>query len=69
MAETKPVNLAVFVSGGGTTLQNFIDMIQAGTLPARIAVVLASKKSAYGLVRARCQRSGWRTSIATCRSF
>jgi phosphoribosylglycinamide formyltransferase-1 len=52
MSDTKPISLAVFVSGGGTTLQNFIDLIRAGQLPARISVVLASRKSAYGLVRA-----------------
>ncbi len=53
MTETKPVNLAVFVSGGGTTLQNFIDLIDAEELPAKVAVVLASRRSAYGLVRAK----------------
>jgi phosphoribosylglycinamide formyltransferase 1 len=49
----RPVRLAVLISGGGTTLQNFLDRIAAGTLPAEIAVVVASRADAYGLERAR----------------
>jgi phosphoribosylglycinamide formyltransferase-1 len=48
-----PVRLAVLLSGGGTTLQNFLDRIAAGTLPAEIAVVVASRADAHGLERAR----------------
>ncbi len=53
MRGEKAVNVAVLVSGSGTTLQNFIDKIAIGELPARISIVLASRKDAYGLVRAR----------------
>jgi formyltetrahydrofolate-dependent phosphoribosylglycinamide formyltransferase len=49
----RPVRLAVLISGGGTTLQNFLDRIAAGTLPAEMAVVVASRADAYGLERAR----------------
>jgi phosphoribosylglycinamide formyltransferase 1 len=49
----RPVRLAVLISGGGSTLQNFLDRIAAGTLPAEIAVVVASRSDAYGLERAR----------------
>jgi formyltetrahydrofolate-dependent phosphoribosylglycinamide formyltransferase len=45
--------LAVLLSGGGTTLQNLLDRIAAGTLPAEVAVVVASRPEAYGLERAR----------------
>lgn len=45
--------LAVLLSGGGTTLQNFIDQIAVGSLAADIAVVIASRADAYGLERAR----------------
>jgi phosphoribosylglycinamide formyltransferase 1 len=48
-----PVRLAVFLSGSGTTLQNLIDSIAAGQLSAIIAVVIASRPDAYGLVRAK----------------
>jgi len=45
--------LAVLLSGSGTTLQNLIDAIAAGQLSATIAVVVASRADAYGLVRAK----------------
>ena len=47
------IDLAVLLSGSGRTLQNFIDRIEAGTLDARISVVISSRRDAYGLVRAR----------------
>jgi phosphoribosylglycinamide formyltransferase-1 len=50
---TTPVRLAVLLSGGGSTLQNFIDRIATGTLPAQIVVVGSSRGDAYGLERAR----------------
>ncbi len=45
--------IAVLLSGSGRTLQNLLDRIRDGTLPARIAVVISSKDDAYGLTRAR----------------
>ena len=45
--------LAVLLSGSGTTLQNLIDAIEGGQLSATIAVVVASRADAYGLVRAK----------------
>jgi phosphoribosylglycinamide formyltransferase 1 len=51
-----PLRLAVLLSGSGTTLQNFIDHIEAGQLSATIVVVISSRADAYGLVRA--QRHG-----------
>ena len=47
------VRLAALVSGGGTTLQNFLDVIAAGKLDARIEVVVSSVSNAYALERAR----------------
>jgi phosphoribosylglycinamide formyltransferase 1 len=44
--------LCVLVSGGGTTLQNFIDRIAAGSLDARIGGVVSSKAEAFGVERA-----------------
>jgi formyltetrahydrofolate-dependent phosphoribosylglycinamide formyltransferase len=49
---TLPLRLAVLLSGSGTTLQNLIEHVEAGTLDARIVVVLASRPDAYGLERA-----------------
>lgn len=47
-----PINLAVLVSGSGTTLQNLIDKIASGELNARIAVVIGSRPDLLGLERA-----------------
>lgn len=47
------LNLAVLVSGGGTTLQNLIDQIRAGTLRAKIVIVIASRPGIKGIDRAR----------------
>jgi formyltetrahydrofolate-dependent phosphoribosylglycinamide formyltransferase len=44
--------IVVMVSGGGTNLQALMDAIQAGHLPAQIALVVANRKAAYALVRA-----------------
>ncbi len=48
-----PVRLAVLLSGGGTTLQNFIDRIADGRLQARIAVAISSRSGVRGVERAR----------------
>lgn len=47
-----PLTIGVLVSGSGTNLQALIDRIADGTLNARIALVVASRPSAYGLKRA-----------------
>jgi len=49
----KAINMAVLLSGGGTTLQNFIDKIAEGRLDAKIQIVISSLSKAYGLVRAK----------------
>jgi formyltetrahydrofolate-dependent phosphoribosylglycinamide formyltransferase len=46
------LNLAVLLSGSGRTLENLQEAILAGRLSARVAVVVSSKSTAYGLVRA-----------------
>ena len=45
--------IAVLVSGGGTTLENFVARIADGRLEAEIGLVIASKASAYALERCR----------------
>jgi phosphoribosylglycinamide formyltransferase 1 len=52
MTERK-INLAVLVSGSGATLQNLIDKIAAGELPARIGLVVASRPGILAIERAR----------------
>src|SRR5436190_7692467 len=47
-----PINLAVLVSGSGTTLQNLIDQIDQKKLDARIKLVLGSRPGLPALQRA-----------------
>jgi phosphoribosylglycinamide formyltransferase 1 len=46
------LNLAFLISGGGRTLQNFIELIEGGELDARLRVVISSNRRAQGLERA-----------------
>jgi len=50
------LRIAVLVSGGGTTLQNFIDQIADGQLAAEIVQVIGSRADAFGVERARRAR-------------
>jgi phosphoribosylglycinamide formyltransferase-1 len=50
--DSSPLNLAVLISGSGTTLQNLIDRIADGSLDARIAIVIGSRTELVGLKRA-----------------
>jgi phosphoribosylglycinamide formyltransferase-1 len=45
--------IGVLLSGAGTSLENLLDRIEAGEVPGEVAVVVASKKRAMGLERAR----------------
>ena len=47
-----PIRLAVCVSGGGTTLQNLIDLIRAQRLQAEIVQVVASRPRIGAIARA-----------------
>ncbi|MBO5398564.1 MAG: phosphoribosylglycinamide formyltransferase [Clostridia bacterium] len=46
------INLAVFASGSGTTLQAIIDSIENKKLDAKISIVVSNKPDAYALKRA-----------------
>ncbi len=61
------LNLAVFISGGGTDLQSIIDAVKAGALDADIRLVLSNKPDAYGLVRA--QNAGIPTAVISSGDF
>jgi formyltetrahydrofolate-dependent phosphoribosylglycinamide formyltransferase len=62
----RPISLAVLISGGGTTLQNFLDRIADGRLNARIVVVVSSRADALGLMRA--QNAGLPTAVVERRA-
>jgi len=44
-----PYRIAVLISGGGTTLRNLIEKINAGQLPVEIGLVISSSPAARGL--------------------
>lgn len=60
-------NIGVLISGRGSNLQALIDAVAAGTLPARIAVVISNKASAQGLDRARA--AGIETLVVDHRAY
>src|SRR4051794_28432405 len=47
-----PLRIAVLLSGGGRTLQNFIDLRASGALPIDIPLVIASRAGLKGTERA-----------------
>jgi phosphoribosylglycinamide formyltransferase-1 len=49
---TKPITLAILISGNGSNLQAIIDAIESGQLNAEIKAVVSNNPEAYGLVRA-----------------
>jgi phosphoribosylglycinamide formyltransferase 1 len=49
---SSPLKIAALVSGSGTTLQNFLDAIAAGTLDASVEIAIGSKPGLKGLERA-----------------
>jgi len=49
----RPIRLAVLISGGGTTLVNFLKQIGEGRLPATVPLVIASRSDCGGIARAR----------------
>ena len=57
----RPLRLAVFLSGGGTTLQNFLDQADDGRMPAPVVQVVSSNPQAFGLLR---RNAGVPTAVA-----
>lgn len=49
----QPLNLAVLISGSGTTLVNIQRQIDAGALDARVKLVISSKPGTLGVERAQ----------------
>lgn len=49
----RPIRLGVLISGGGTTLANFLQKIAEGRLRAEIPIVIASREESAGIGRAQ----------------
>ena len=70
MPVSNMLNLAILISGSGTTLQNLIDKINDKTLNANIQIVISSAPDTYGIKRAEqnnipvaiVQRKGYNNS-------
>lgn len=60
-----PLTLGILVSGSGSNLQAILDAIQAGTVHARVALVVSNVSDAYALERA--QRAGIPTQVISHR--
>ncbi|MEE8508498.1 MAG: phosphoribosylglycinamide formyltransferase [Myxococcota bacterium] len=50
---TRPLRIAVLLSGNGSSLENLFGRIDAGEVPGEVVVVISSKQKAFGLERAR----------------
>ena len=70
---SRSINLAVLVSGSGSTLQNLIDQIAARTLNGQITTVIASRPELSGIQRAIDAKLPHhvvdRRAFADCESF
>jgi phosphoribosylglycinamide formyltransferase 1 len=64
---TKRLKLAVLLSGSGTTLQNMVDRIAAGTLEASVELVIASRPGLKGIERA--QKAGLRNVVVERKAY
>jgi phosphoribosylglycinamide formyltransferase-1 len=64
---SKPLQLAILISGNGSNLQAIIDAIELGKLNAQIKVVISNNSAAYGLVRAT--KHGLNTWVIDHRDF
>jgi phosphoribosylglycinamide formyltransferase 1 len=63
----RPIRLAALISGGGTTLMNFLDQIRTGELWAEVPIVVASQHKCQGIERAR--RAGLNCLVIRPRDF
>lgn len=64
---TKRMVLGILGSGSGSNMQAILDAIAAGSLDARIALVLSDNPDAFILERAR--KHGIPTAVIDCRGF
>ncbi|WP_428378914.1 phosphoribosylglycinamide formyltransferase [Olsenella sp. Marseille-QA0557] len=62
-----PLPIGILLSGNGSNLQAIIDAIEAGSVNAEIKIVISSRPSAYGLVRA--ERAGIPTFSMTPKQY
>ena len=49
MSDVSPLRLVVLLSGSGRTLDNLLEAIAAGRLPARVVAVVSSRPDVRGV--------------------
>jgi phosphoribosylglycinamide formyltransferase-1 len=64
---SKPLQLAILISGNGSNLQSIIDAIERDRLNAQIKAVVSNNSEAYGLVRA--SKHGLNTRVINPHDF
>ncbi len=64
---SRPLRLAVLISGGGTTLENLHSKIAAGELSAEVCVVIAGNDSCRGIKKA--EEQGLRAEVVPRSQF
>lgn len=62
-----PLKLAVLISGGGTTLTNFLEKQAAGVLDIEVSLVIASRPDCGGIAKARA--AGLRCEVVCRRDY
>jgi formyltetrahydrofolate-dependent phosphoribosylglycinamide formyltransferase len=63
----RPIRLGVLISGGGTTLVNFLNKIESSELRAEISLVIASRPDCGGLEKAK--HAGLHCEVVSRKSF
>lgn len=63
----RPLKLAVLISGGGTTLTNFLEKRAAGELDIEVPLVIASRPDCGGVAKAKA--AGLRCEVVRRRDF
>ncbi len=63
----RPLRLVVLLSGGGRTLLNLLDHVEAGKLSAEFPLVISSRRTAAGVERARAR--GLEVQVVRPRDF
>jgi formyltetrahydrofolate-dependent phosphoribosylglycinamide formyltransferase len=65
--QNRPLKLAVLISGGGTTLTNFLEKRAAGELNIEVPLVIASRPDCGGIAKA--EAAGLRCEVIRRRDF
>ena len=63
----RPIRLAVLISGGGTTLENFLRKIEEGELNATVCTVIASRENCGGV--SKCRQAGLPCEVVAREEF